>query len=173
MNKSRRTDWTEERRRDNFWQHVDKSGDCWTWCAALTQRGYGKLQWKNCTTTSHRIAWLLTYGGIPEGLCVLHVCDNRLCVRPEHLFLGTRTDNARDRDNKGRQARGASLAKCQEATRARGERVGTAKLNSNQVSAIRGLYIRGTTPLRVIAEQFNVSISTISLIIRDVYWRRS
>jgi hypothetical protein len=91
---------------ERFWAKVDKSGDCWLWTGATGGKdGYGKIQrgrrgmgylW------AHRVAFDLEYGAIPLGLQVLHRCDNPLCVRPEHLFLGTRSDNMRDAANKGR-----------------------------------------------------------------------
>lgn len=96
-----------------FWSRVDKSaGDdgCWLWTAART-RGYGKINInglaggrKGVPQWTHRVAWILTNG--PTDLCVLHACDNPPCCNPAHLFLGTRQDNAADRDAKGRTFNG-------------------------------------------------------------------
>lgn len=84
--------------RENFWEHVDKSGDCWLWLASAQRGTYGYVNLPGFTTTrAHRVAYELTYGGpIPGDLFVCHHCDNPPCVRPEHLFLGTRSDNAND-----------------------------------------------------------------------------
>ena len=91
--------------KERFWEKVDKSGDCWKWIAHLL-KGYGRFRLNNKTWSAHRVSWTLHYGEIPEGMCVLHRCDNPGCVNPEHLFLGTRTDNMKDRDQKGRGSNG-------------------------------------------------------------------
>jgi hypothetical protein len=89
---------------ENFWGNVsiDKDDKCWEWKRGRRKSGYGKLWYNGKTTLAHRVAWLKTYGPIPEGLCVLHKCDNPPCVNPSHLFLGTNKDNSRDKENKGR-----------------------------------------------------------------------
>lgn len=87
---------------ERFWQRVDMGGACWRWMGARLPAGYGRLSFQRRSMYAHRVAYLLTYGVIPEGLCVLHRCDNPPCVRPDHLFLGTQTDNARDRERKNR-----------------------------------------------------------------------
>lgn len=84
-----------------------KHGGCWVWCAALTNSGYGRIREagaKSRTLLAHRVAWELHRGAVPDGLFVLHTCDNRRCVNPRHLFIGAAVDNARDRDRKGRSA---------------------------------------------------------------------
>lgn len=77
----------------DFWSHVDKSGTCWPYSTAYS---YGSVMWKGRHTAAHRVAWELTYGPIPAGMHVLHRCDNKPCVNPDHLFLGTQRDNAID-----------------------------------------------------------------------------
>ena len=95
---------------DRFWLEVDKTGDCWLWIGG-ERRGYGDfvVDWAtNTRRSSHRVAWELTHGPIADGLFVLHNCpdgDNPLCVRPDHLFLGTQADNMRDMVGKNRSAR--------------------------------------------------------------------
>src|SRR5687767_13592759 len=69
---------------------------CWEWQFSLNKFGYGKLGWKRKTCAAHRIAWWLTYGPIPEGLHVCHRCNNKRCVRPDHLYLATDDQNRRD-----------------------------------------------------------------------------
>lgn len=92
--------WTPEQR---FWAKVDKSGDCWNWTAARYHvNGYGCFGLNGKIQGAHRVAWQFIRGPIPRGMWVLHRCDNRLCVRPEHLFLGTHQDNMNDMWRKGR-----------------------------------------------------------------------
>ncbi len=84
----------------NFWDKVDQSGDCWIWTGYVGHDGYGQ---HGRSGKAHRLAWELTVGPIPDGLNVLHRCDTPVCVRPEHLFLGTSADNSIDMVRKGRQ----------------------------------------------------------------------
>lgn len=98
---------------ERFWARVRKSDGCWEWTGTLSPCGYGRFdiappladRWHS--TGAHRVAWMLTHGPIPEGeghhgTCVLHRCDNPKCVRPDHLFLGTQSENMADKTQKGR-----------------------------------------------------------------------
>ena len=87
-----------------FWKRVSKSGDdeCWEWLGWKDKDGYGGFYWKDITTRAHRASWIIAHGKIPKGMCVCHHCDNPSCVRPGHLFLGTMTENIKDRDIKNR-----------------------------------------------------------------------
>lgn len=88
-----------------FWAKVDKTEGCWLWIAG--SRGqYGSIKISGQVVDAHRVSWQLAYGAIPDGLCVCHKCDVPLCVRPDHLFLGTKLDNNRDMYAKGRGQRG-------------------------------------------------------------------
>jgi len=122
--------WTESRvltpeQIARFWSRVQKTEGCWTWMAGRTPFGYGKVAFYRCNLMTHRVAWGLVNGQIPEGMCVLHHCDNPSCVRPEHLFLGTLADNNADMVRKGRHMRGTALIAAQAPTKARGDRNGT------------------------------------------------
>ncbi len=86
-----------------FWARVDKTGDCWLWTGCKNDAGYGAIRWQGRTTRAHRISWVLTNGDIPDGRLVLHRCDNRPCVRPDHLFVGSHADNSRDMVAKDRR----------------------------------------------------------------------
>lgn len=93
---------------DRFWSKVDKSGECWNWTGARTAPGWHGMFASDATRAgrtmvlAHRHSWALANGPVPDGLNVLHRCDNAGCVRPDHLFLGTHSDNMRDRSAKGR-----------------------------------------------------------------------
>ena len=95
-----------------FWDKVQKTETCWLWYGATDPDGYASFKnpSKGYMDKAARISWELANGTIPEGLFVLHTCDNRLCVRPDHLFLGTQLDNIKDMVSKGRQ-RGAPGAR--------------------------------------------------------------
>lgn len=91
---------------DRFWPKVEKGDGCWIWKASFLRSGYGAFGWKQngklTMKNAHRVAWFLANGPIPEGMSVLHRCDNRKCVRPDHLFLGNQRDNLMDMILKGR-----------------------------------------------------------------------
>jgi HNH endonuclease len=93
---------------ERFWANVQKlDTGCWEWTAGRSSRDYGVF-WPEGKAGgqvgAHRFSWKLTYGPIPNSLCVLHRCDNPPCVRPNHLFLGTKGDNSADCTAKGRHA---------------------------------------------------------------------
>lgn len=88
-----------------FWSKVNKTDTCWFWTASTVGKStyrYGGFWYKGKTVRAHRFSYEETYGPIPKGMKVLHKCDNPLCVRPDHLFLGTDADNNLDRSLKGR-----------------------------------------------------------------------
>lgn len=146
---------------DRFWPKVRKGRGCWTWMAAHNRRGYGVVGrgGKNGGMVSaHRVAWEITYGPIPDGLWVLHKCDNRSCVRPKHLYLGTAYDNTHDMLRRGRHGN----------TGLPGERNHKAKLTVAQVRAIRRE--AGTVPQYVLAERYGVTGATISAIVQGKTW---
>jgi hypothetical protein len=93
---------------DRFWEKVDKSGDCWLWTACLNNLGYGTFMYNTTPIGSHRMAWLLTYGMITDGMFLLHSCDNPKCVNPSHLREGTHAENMNDMKQRKRVRNGSS-----------------------------------------------------------------
>lgn len=81
-----------------FWEKVDKRAEdkCWEWTGG-TSRGYGKLKFGCITLTAHKVSWFLLHGLVPKGKLVLHKCDNRSCMNPKHLYIGTHSDNMHDK----------------------------------------------------------------------------
>jgi len=101
---------------ERFWKHVAPMMDdrgCWEWAASRQPSGYGQLmeQTKRVPLYAHRLSWQLHNGSIPAGMHVLHHCDNRGCVNPDHLFLGTNYDNILDCKQKGRNNGAASACR--------------------------------------------------------------
>lgn len=119
--------------------------------------GYGTKSYRGKTWRAHRLAWTLVNGEIPEGLCILHRCDNPPCVNVEHLFLGTQEDNIRDRDKKGREAQGT--------------KINFAKLSEQQIIEIRNEYLLGNISQRKLATKYNIQNTTLGSIVRRETWK--
>lgn len=134
--------------------------DCWWWTASLNNKGYGQFWLEGKMWRAHRASWELHVGGIPEGMCVLHKCDNPTCINPEHLFLGTQLENIEDRDTKGRQVAGTSL----------GERHGMTSLTESQVLDIRAMYKTGRYKQKTLADQYGLTKATAHNIIKGKTW---
>lgn len=100
--------FTPEKRRQAFLSKVRMGPGCWPWTGAVTSWGYGNFKAEEGYIGAHKAAWIYANGDVPDGLCVLHRCDNRVCCNPEHLFLGTKVDNAQDAVRKGRNWRGGN-----------------------------------------------------------------
>lgn len=151
----------------DFWKHVDKNAPdgCWPWMGNQNGQGYGRIcsHRGGHTKMAHRVSYELTYGPIPEGLCVCHRCDNPLCVRPDHLFLGTKRDNIQDCIRKGRFTQAGGNPE-------RRETHWAAKLTWQTVREIRQRYQDGDS-VAVLSRSYNMSDSTISDVVHYASWR--
>lgn len=151
--KSPQTDlekWFWNRLGDVFWKHVDRTGDCWVWTGHKNKWGYGQITVMKKSFGSHRVSWEMQHGAIPEGLEILHSCDNPACVRPDHLFAGTQSENISDSVAKGRQ-------------------IGNRKLTIEQVKEIRLLRLTATST--EIASKYGVGRNTIEQIWSGETWK--
>lgn len=144
-----------------FWSKVNMIEDeesCWLWTGSL-RNGYGQLYVaEGKIEYTHRISWQLHNGDISDSLMVLHKCDNRACVRPEHLFLGTQLENMEDMTSKGRHHD------------ARGEGNGFAKATNATVLQMRALYATNEYSIRELAAKFGLSYTASRAIVRRQAW---
>ena len=141
---------------ERFWARVRNGDGCWEWMLARNHNGYGKFGAQG--ERAHRAAWKLTNGPIPDGLLVLHRCDNRACCRPDHLFLGTPADNMRDMALKGRCSK-----------------VGNPSMRANMTAElIRAIRARCTAgeQSKQIAKALGVHRNTVGRIARGESYRR-
>lgn len=158
-----------------FWEKVKKNshGDCWEWQALKNDKGYGRFHSKGTMIMAHKAAYVISGNDLVEGLFVCHRCDNPACVNPDHLWLGTHTDNMRDAAAKGRLACGAKNGtQAHPESRAYGNRNGSitcpqkrprgeshrkSKLNNSKVAEILTSGQSGAS----LARKFNVHQNTI------------
>lgn len=153
--------------RDLFFSNIKKGDGCWEWTGWREPGGgYGRMTVARASGNgrvserAHRISWVLANGPIPDGLSILHSCDNPGCVRPDHLRSGTAADNARDRDERNRHARLS------------GEAHGRSKLTEAQIEAIRAKYVPGSREFGQygLARRYGVGQQQISRILRGERW---
>lgn len=151
---------------NRFFDKVQKSDDpigCWRWTGYRNKKGYGQFRLNGKMVSAHRVAYMLAHSmdSIPEGMCILHNCDNPECTNDDHLYLGTNQDNMYDRDRKGRQSHQSINV---------GERNGSSKLTEEKVRLIR-LRIKKGDAQQVIAKEFDVSQGAISQINQNKHWK--
>lgn len=145
--------WNDPVVRSHFWERirVDESTGCWNWTGAKSKAGYGSVGIGFRVFNAHRVAFEFSTGKSADGLFVCHRCDNRACINPAHLFLGTPEDNATDMAEKGR--------------------VNTQKLTAENVREIRAIYARGGITQKELAKQFGMGQSQIARIVLRQTWR--
>lgn len=146
---------------EKFWAKTRRtSSGCLEYTGYLQKHGYGYLSYRGQLWLSHRLAWTLSYGEIPQGSCVCHTCDNPCCVEPEHLFIGTHADNMGDMKKKGRRKAINS-----------GANNGRAKLSPDDAEEIRRCYGANESTQVQLAARYGVSQTLVSMIVRGVHWR--
>jgi len=153
-------------------------GGCWIWTGARTPHGYGQVQVDGRRMLIHRASWEQENGPIPAGLLVLHRCDTPPCINPEHLFLGTQSDNMRDSKAKGRSGwithpervpRGDNHgSRRRRDERPRGEAHGQARLTEDAVRDILGSPWMSNAAM---AQQYGVSEKTVYCVRRGLTWQ--
>ncbi len=145
-----------------FWYRADVSGQCWNWKSSLNPYGYGVIKINRHWYRAHRIAFYLTKGD-PGKLLVCHTCDNRACVRPDHLFLGTSLDNQTDMMKKGRHR---VVIK----NKVHGEQHGMSRFTEKDIKRMRSLYSEGWKQTDI-AKIFNMYQGSVSNILKRKAWR--
>lgn len=166
---------------ERFWYFVRKTDGCWLWQGKHNNKGYGLIALKQTDhILAHRLAYELTYGMILPGIVCCHHCDTPLCVRPDHLFLGTQGDNLRDMFKKqrhGAHTHPERLARGKKSGRRlhpesypHGEQAPHAKLTENQVRTIRHLRATQQISYARLASLFRVSPTLIRHIIARKRW---
>lgn len=136
-----------------FDSNYDKTEGCWNWKGNVTSNGYGKFGSKS---SASRLQYKYIYGEIPKNLQVCHTCDNRLCVNPAHLFLGTIGENMKDKNFKNRQAKGSKIA--------------NSILSEAKVLEMRKMRIAGKK-YQEIADHFGIDWYTVRSICKNRQWK--
>ena len=131
--------------------------ECVAWRGRRDKDGYGHVKLFGSNRLAHRAVWEVTYGAIPDKMCILHSCDTRSCINIHHLFLGNHKDNMSDMKKKNRQAYG--------------ERIKGSKLTTEHVKTILALYRAGDHTCVTLGKQFGVSNTSIWRILSGKLWR--
>lgn len=157
---------------ERFWNKVNKNSghfgadgkyptECHEWTANRRKRGhsYGMFRYNGRMHNAHRIAWMLYKGKYPKGKCILHKCDNPPCVREDHLFKGTQTDNVKDAVSKGRNKGPKS------------ENSRSVKITKEIADKIRSRYIPKVITMKQLGQEYGISDSAVEFIIKRHTWK--
>ncbi len=148
---------------EKFWERVNKGSydECWEWTGWVINSGYGQLKLEGKNVTAHRFSYQIHNGAIPAGMFVCHHCDNKLCVNPAHLFVGTPMDNSMDAKKKGRLYIIPSMP---------GEDNPRSKLTWKNVNEIRELNQNDKVSAYRLAKVYGVSKTQILRILHNRCW---
>lgn len=140
-----------------FWNYVDKTDTCWNWDGRGSIRGYGYI----CVrlpqhVSAHRFSWMLHNGAIPKGMVICHKCDRPCCVNPNHLFMGTQSNNVADKVSKGRGFIQLAYA--------------NAHLSADQIKEIRASYKPHKITQQTLAKKYGVTRENIHYILKGKSW---
>ena len=142
--------------REKFEKYVVRKEGCWDWKGCIHHKGYAPMNfYDNKQKNAHIVSWILHRGKIPDGLFVLHKCDNRKCTNPDHLYLGTQRDNVRDREERSLSIKGEKNPK--------------AKLSTQDIPKIIQGLKEGFSQSKI-ARYFGVTQTTISRIKTGIGW---
>jgi len=129
-----------------------KDNGCIEWIGTFWHTGYGRFNFKDKSWKAHRLSWIFSGRELADNECLLHICDNRKCVNPEHLFTGTRAENNKDKTKKNRQAKGESI--------------GHNKLTRDDVLEIRN----SCEDSNILATKYNISSGHINKVRGERVW---
>jgi IS30 family transposase len=136
--------------------HIVSKNGCWLTDVKIDVNGRPRLSFNNKSLIFARVVYEVYKGDFPKNLFICHTCDNPLCVNPDHLYVGTSTDNGRNKKRRNRQAKGS--------------KIGMSKLTEDQVTKIKELLLEGQLSFRQIAEMFGVTSGTIGVINKGKSW---
>ena len=156
----------------------EKVDGCWIWTGKIGKNGYGSfahiINGHKKFVLAHRMSYETFIGEIPKGLNVCHKCDNRKCVNPDHLWIGSQEENIHDAEKKGRMKRTTGYKHTEENKARfklrRGEKAHKVKLKEKQVIRIKKM-LKSNLTIREISEKFNVSATCISSIKQGINWK--
>lgn len=151
----------DTRTRERFWSKVDKTGECWEWKAAKSEKGYGLFKFQGKQWRAHRFSWFVEHGPIPPAAQVNHHCDNPACVNPAHLYLGSQLDNRRDAVKRKRTAKGKRSGSYRNRGRSRSGANGNAKLSSAEISRMVHDYLSSERSALEVGALYGVTDATV------------
>ena len=142
-----------------------RKGRCWVWKGSRSGASYGSFSWrhekKHYKSDAHRFSWMIYKGDIPEEKIVCHSCDNKLCVNPDHLWMGSYRENTHDMIKKGRQKIGDHS----------GEQNGRAQLDWRKVGQIRKRFKKRIVTAQMLSDEYGVKKNVIHMVIQNKTWK--